>query len=160
MLYEHITSLSRWALVPVCCHGATLYTNSGYIYFKSYVRRDASHLRIRDASCLLLTPFTRNLAICQRRGCQSLLSARDGTFFMSRIVTSMRVNRRDTSRIMYNFKTYLWRCPRRGCQSVLSVRDGSFFSGSHLKLNEVVELFYWWTRGHTIFNVFHERSFQ
>ena len=75
---------------------------------------------------------------------------------MSRIVTSMRVNRRDTSRIMYNFKTYLWRCPRRGCQSVLSVRDGSFFSGSHLKLNEVVELFYWWTRGHTIFNVFHE----
>ena len=47
-------------------------------------------------------------------------------------------------------KSYVWRCPKKGCQSELSMRDGSFFSGSHLSLNEIVELTYWWARGSTI----------
>ena len=58
------------------------------------------------------------------------------------IIASMLDNGRDASSIMYNFKTYVWICPRRGCQSVLSSIDGSFYSGSHLKLNETVELSY------------------
>ncbi len=35
--------------------------------------------------------------------------------------------------------SYCWRCLKSGCQSVISMRDGSFSSGSHLKLNEIVE---------------------
>ncbi len=40
--------------------------------------------------------------------------------------------------------SYCWRSPKSGCQSVISMRDGSFFSGSHLKLNEIVEVSYLW----------------
>ena len=53
-------------------------------------------------------------------------------------------------------KSYVWRCPKKGCQSELSMRDGSFFSGSHLSLNEIVELTYWWARGSTITTAIHE----
>ncbi len=41
-----------------------------------------------------------------------------------------------------------------GCQSVISMRDGSFFSGSHLKLNEIVEVSYWWACEASVFNKF------
>ena len=51
---------------------------------------------------------------------------------------------------------YAWRCTRKGCQSVLSIRDGTFFSGSHLKLNEIVEISYWWARGMNVTNVMHK----
>ena len=51
---------------------------------------------------------------------------------------------------------YAWRCTRKGCQSVLSIRDGTFFSGSHLNLNEIVEISYWWARGMNVTNVMHE----
>ncbi len=46
------------------------------------------------------------------------------------------------------------RCPKSGCQSVISMRDGSFFSGSHLKLNEIVEVSYWWACEASVFNKF------
>ncbi len=50
--------------------------------------------------------------------------------------------------------SYCWRYPKSGCQSVISMRDGSFFSGSHLKLNEIVEVSYWWACEASVFNTF------
>lgn len=42
-----------------------------------------------------------------------------------------------------------WRC--RDCNTETSIRTGSFFEGSHLKLQQIIELIYWWT-----INVTHE----
>lgn len=46
-------------------------------------------------------------------------------------------------RIVPRKGSYAWRCPRKGCQAIVSY---SFFSGSHLALNEIVDLTYWWSR--------------
>ena len=34
--------------------------------------------------------------------------------------------------------------------------DGSVFTGSHFKVQEIVEINYWWARGMTVTNVAHE----
>ncbi len=36
------------------------------------------------------------------------------------------------------------------------MRDGSFFKGSHLKLNEILELSYWWANGASVTRAMHE----
>lgn len=53
-------------------------------------------------------------------------------------------------------ESFAWRCPKKGCQSVYSMRNDSFFTGSHLKVQEIVELSYWWARGTTVANTIHE----
>ena len=57
---------------------------------------------------------------------------------------------------LFNAESFTWRCTKKGCQSVLSMRKGSFFAGSHLKVQEIVEISYWWARGMTVANVVHE----
>ena len=42
--------------------------------------------------------------------------------------------------------SYSWRCPSKGCQTFTSVRNNSFFSRSHLKLDVIVELLYFWSK--------------
>ncbi len=52
--------------------------------------------------------------------------------------------------------SFCWKCPKRGCLSIISMRDGSFFKGSHLKLNEILELSYWWANGASVTRAMHE----
>ncbi len=47
-------------------------------------------------------------------------------------------------RIIPRKGSFAWRCPRTGCQAVSSVRSDSFFAGSHLKLDEILAITYWW----------------
>ena len=49
-------------------------------------------------------------------------------------------------RIVPRKEFYAWRCPRKGCEAIVSIRDDRFFAGSHLALNEIVDLTYWWSR--------------
>ena len=41
--------------------------------------------------------------------------------------------------------SFSWRCPTRGCQAFRSIRDKSFFSRSHLSLETIIELLYFWS---------------
>ena len=41
--------------------------------------------------------------------------------------------------------SFSWRCPTRGCQAFRSIRDKSFFSRSHLSLETIIELMYFWS---------------
>ena len=41
--------------------------------------------------------------------------------------------------------SYSWRCPSKGCQCFKSIRERSFFSRSHLKLETIIELMYFWS---------------
>ena len=59
-------------------------------------------------------------------------------------------------RIVTKKDAKVWRCPQKGCQAVISVRNDSFFTGSHLKLNEIVDIIYWWSRKATIHVTMHE----
>ncbi|XP_019862099.1 PREDICTED: uncharacterized protein LOC109590640 [Amphimedon queenslandica] len=59
-------------------------------------------------------------------------------------------------RLVTKKDTKVWRCPLKGCQSVISIRNESFFSGSHLKLNEIVDLIYWWSCKSTVHATMHE----
>ena len=52
--------------------------------------------------------------------------------------------------------SFCWRCTKRGCQLVVSLREGSFFSGSHLKISQILEIIYWWSRNSTVDQVFQE----
>ena len=52
--------------------------------------------------------------------------------------------------------SFAWRCPRKGCQAVLSFRDGSFFAGSHLKVDDILAITYWWARGVPVSVTLHE----
>ena len=42
--------------------------------------------------------------------------------------------------------SYSWRCPTKGCQAYKSIREGSFFTRSHLGLDVIVELMYFWSK--------------
>ena len=42
--------------------------------------------------------------------------------------------------------SYSWRCPTKGCQAIKSIREGSFFGRSHLGLDVIVELMYFWSK--------------
>ena len=42
--------------------------------------------------------------------------------------------------------SYSWRCPSKGCQAIKSIREGSFFARSHLGLDIIVELMYFWSK--------------
>ena len=59
-------------------------------------------------------------------------------------------------RIIPRKGSFAWRCPRKGCQAVSSVRSDSFFAGSHLKLDEILAITYWWARGSTVSRAMHE----
>ena len=59
-------------------------------------------------------------------------------------------------RIVTKKDAKVWRCPQKGCQAVISVRNDSFFTGSHLKLNEIVDIIYWWSRKAKIHVTMHE----
>ena len=61
-----------------------------------------------------------------------------------------------TCRLVPRKDSHAWRCPRKGCQAVVSIGDDSFFSGSHLKLNEILSITYWWSRKTTVNTVIHE----
>ena len=37
-------------------------------------------------------------------------------------------------------------CPTKGCQAIKSIREGSFFGRSHLGLDVIVELMYFWSK--------------
>ena len=41
--------------------------------------------------------------------------------------------------------SYSWRCPSKGCQAFRNIRDSSFFAKSHLKLETLIELMYFWS---------------
>lgn len=51
---------------------------------------------------------------------------------------------------------YVWRCPRKGCQAVVSFKDGSFYSGSHLRVDEILPITYWWATEQTVGNAMRE----
>uniref|UniRef100_A0A1X7UUC0 Uncharacterized protein n=1 Tax=Amphimedon queenslandica TaxID=400682 RepID=A0A1X7UUC0_AMPQE len=59
-------------------------------------------------------------------------------------------------RIVIKKDTKVWRCPQKGCQAVISVPNESFFSRSHMKLNEIVDIIYWWSVKATIHVTMHK----
>uniref|UniRef100_A0A1X7V642 ISXO2-like transposase domain-containing protein n=1 Tax=Amphimedon queenslandica TaxID=400682 RepID=A0A1X7V642_AMPQE len=59
-------------------------------------------------------------------------------------------------RIVTKKDTKVWRCPQNGCQAVISVPNESFFSRSHFKLNEIVDIIYWWFSKATIHVTMHK----
>lgn len=44
----------------------------------------------------------------------------------------------------YSKDGVVWRCTNRKCNKKVSVREGSWFSGSHLLLEQIVKLTYYW----------------
>lgn len=44
----------------------------------------------------------------------------------------------------YSKDGVVWRCTNRNCNKKVSVREGSWFSGSHLLLEQIVKLTYYW----------------
>ena len=44
----------------------------------------------------------------------------------------------------YSKDGVVWRCTNRKCNKKVSIREGSWFSGSHLLLEQIVKLTYYW----------------
>ena len=59
-------------------------------------------------------------------------------------------------RIVSRKGIFSWRCPRKGCQAVSSIRDESFHAGSHIKVDEILAITYWWSRGVPVSVAMHE----
>ncbi len=55
-------------------------------------------------------------------------------------------------------ESFAWRCPRKGCQAVHSLREGSFYAGSHLKVDDILAVTYWWATGQPVGNAMRETS--
>ena len=53
---------------------------------------------------------------------------------------------------------YAWRRRRKGCQAVSSIRKGSFFEGSHLTLEQILQIVYWWSCDLPLKQVSHETT--
>ncbi len=53
-------------------------------------------------------------------------------------------------------ESFAWRCPRKGCQAVHSFREGSFYAGSHLKVDDILAVTYWWATGQPVGNAMRE----
>ena len=44
----------------------------------------------------------------------------------------------------YSIDGVLWRCSHSKCTNKISIREGSWFSGTHLSLDQVIKLTYYW----------------
>ena len=51
---------------------------------------------------------------------------------------------------------YIWRCNNRNCKTQHSIRKFSFFSGSHLSLQQILKIVYYWSYKYPLEIVAHE----